>query len=61
MFWRLFLARLAKGQIQPTGLPLGLIKDGNGYEISAYPQVPNLVGADTGLDLCPRVWAWVQL
>ena len=30
------------------------IRDDNGYEISAYPRIPNPTGADTGLSLCPR-------
>ena len=36
-------------------------RDGNGYEISAYPRIPNPTGTDTGLSLCPRVRARVQL
>jgi len=36
-------------------------RDGNGYEISTYPRIANPIGADTGLSLCPRARAWVQL
>jgi len=35
--------------------------DGNGYKISAYPRIPNPMGADTGMSLCPRARARVQL
>ena len=38
-----------------------MARDGNGYEISAYPRIPNPTGADTGLSLCPRVRVRVQL
>ena len=28
-------------------------RDGNMYKISADPRIPNLMGVDTGLSLCP--------
>ena len=31
-------------------------KDGNGYEIPAYPRVRNPAGADSGASLNPRAW-----
>jgi hypothetical protein len=40
---------------------LPTIKDGNGYEIPAYPRILNPMGAGMGLDLCPRVRARVQI
>ena len=36
-------------------------RDGNGYEISAYPRIPNPTGTNMGLSLCPRARARVQL
>ena len=36
-------------------------RDGNGYEISAYTRIANPTDADTGLRLCPRSQAQVQL
>jgi hypothetical protein len=37
-----------------------MIKDGNGYKISACLWIANPTGADTGLHLCPRERARVQ-
>ena len=35
--------------------------DGNRYKIFTYPWIPNSVGTDTGLSLCPWARAWLQL
>jgi hypothetical protein len=36
-------------------------RDGNGHEISAHPRIPNPMGADEDLGLCPRARAWIRL
>ena len=33
-------------------------KDGNEYKIPAYPWIPDLLGVDSGLGLCPQT-QWV--